>query len=455
MYFFFDFEIEPMKTLKAFLQRLQAIAGSSADLDVPQARQVVSELNTYLYTNYNGLGKTVALDTAWPYFSEFHRFWEQYHRKILNLKVSQRACKAVADALHDVYLRTNGEAFSSVYDTMGLSPQNICRVRMLTANQDFRGSRSFRELAEKFNDDPTRFQERNIAQDPESFIRLIDAGSLSQSDKRIQYAKNIAKFLLEHHSAPFGIIDCFGRDVYDLRQALVNYTGAGYGNKKADMFIRDMWVLGVWKDVRGFEKIDVASDVNTIKVALRTGILTSEIPLVSSFLDIFCHQYGYVDEMNAAAWRSVWENWNKNYPREAIASPSLLDYFVYNVVGRQFCKESLCIFEGNGCGHQFRWASGQNKTCQICAGEGIDNRASVVRKVLPCEDDMGHIAIERTEFYRRGIANPNLTACPFKPICDKVGHKQLQPPKSISIMGRTGWTTAYADREAGGGGLMA
>lgn len=87
---------------------------------------------------------------------------------------------------------------------------------------------------------------------------------------------------------------------------------AGYGNKKADMFVRDMVVLGIWQNVTGFERINVASDVNTIKVALRTGIIRTAIPLVSSFLDIFCYQYEYIDEMNAAAWRRVWEIWTKN-----------------------------------------------------------------------------------------------------------------------------------------------
>lgn len=32
------------------------------------------------------------------------------------------------------------------------------------------------------------------------------------------------------------------------------------------MFIRDMVVLGVWNRVKGFDDIDVASDVNTIKL---------------------------------------------------------------------------------------------------------------------------------------------------------------------------------------------
>lgn len=34
-------------------------------------------------------------------------------------------------------------------------------------------------------------------------------------------------------------------------------------------------------------------------------------------------------------------NLDEKYPQESISSPCLMDYFVYNVVGRQFCKESL------------------------------------------------------------------------------------------------------------------
>ena len=77
------------------------------------------------------------------------------------------------------------------------------------------------------------------------------------------------------------------------------------------MFIRDMVELGVWPDLSGFDRVDVASDINTMKLALRTGILKTDIPLISSFLDIFCYQYGYIDEMSAQAWRVVWEEWKR------------------------------------------------------------------------------------------------------------------------------------------------
>ena len=71
-------------------------------------------------------------------------------------------------------------------------------------------------------------------------------------------------------------------------------------------------ILKIRKEEPKLAIINVASDVNTIKVALRTGILKTAIPLVSSFLDIFCNQYSYIDDMNAEAWRRVWEIFVKN-----------------------------------------------------------------------------------------------------------------------------------------------
>ena len=37
------------------------------------------------------------------------------------------------------------------------------------------------------------------------------------------------------------------------------------------MFIRDMYVLGVWPDLKNMDQIDVASDVNTMRVRAALG----------------------------------------------------------------------------------------------------------------------------------------------------------------------------------------
>lgn len=442
-----------MQEFISFCNSIKKIVESRPQMDVEGARKIICAINNYLYTTYANIGTIEELGTTFDYFSDFHKFWHNHHKEILGCTIDEEICEKVADSLHDVFSVTNGNAFRLVWDTCGLTNEQVCRVRFLTANQDFRGSRNFSEFARIFENDNSIFDENNIKEEPQNFLSSIEVGSLSQNDKRINYAKNISEFLLKHKCTPYELIDKYDRNIFDLRNAMIA-CNAGYGNKKADMFVRDMVVLGIWTNVTGFENINVASDVNTIKVALRTGIIKTEIPLVSSFLDIFCYQYSYIDDMNAAAWRKVWSYWNLKYPTDQISSPSLLDYFVYYVVGKQFCRESLSIFQGENCGHIFRWHSGQNKTCQICHAQGIRRQpASVINKIMPCCDEEGHIAILKTDYVRSLPENQKIYRCPFADICaDK---KSMMPPKSISIMGQTGWQSAYSIKHQGGGGLMA
>ena len=442
-----------MNELQKFANKLQNIL-EQGEINIDRARQIVLELNNFLYATSADLGMTTALGQQLQYFSQFHKYWEKHHREILNCKIDDKKCEEVADALHVVYVTTKGKAFKDIYDTCNLTKEQVCQVRMLTANQDFRGSRSFADLAAKYQADPAIFDINNIIEDPREYLKSLGFTSLSQNDKRESYAQNIAHFIKDKNCTPFDILQVFHNNVYDVRTALINCVGAGYGNKKADMFIRDMVVLGIWNNVIDFDKINVASDVNTIKVALRTGIIKTEIPLVSSFLDIFCHQYAYIDDMNALAWRRVWEIWSQKYPNEKLSSPCLIDYFVYKVVGIQFCKETLNIFQCDKYKHIFPWHTGQNRTCQICYNESkTRNFAHVIEKLMPCSSQQGSVAILNTAYVRALPEKEKIQQCPFANIC---GNKRnLMPPKSISIFGQTGWQTAYAGINQGGGGLMA
>lgn len=443
-----------MDKLARFCFDVKEAIGDGTSLSVPDARKVVKKINDFLYTNYPSIGETFELGEYREYFSDFHKFWETHHKEILDCKIDDNKCELVADSLRNIYVKTDGNAFSELYKTYGLKSEEICRVRFLTANQDFRGSLNFEKLAKIFKIDNSIFDEEIIHDDPSAFVSKIGIADKSQNDKRNGYAETISQFLIDKGCSPYELIDKFDRDISKLREAIISCEGAGYGNKKTDMFLRDMVVLGVWKDVSGFEKIDVASDVNTIKVALRTGIIKTEIPLVSSFLDIFCHQYGYIETMNALAWRRVWEIWNQKYPSECIESPCLIDYFVYNVVGKQFCKEKLYQFICETHKHTFMWHSGKNRTCQTCLKKGIKKiKALPIAKLMPCSNEEGYIAIQATTYVSSLPEEQKFNECPFKDICD--GNRFLQPPKSISILGQTGWTTAYAKRDEGGGGLMA
>ena len=443
-----------MDKFTKFCTDIKEIIGDGTSLSIPEARKVVKSINDFLYTNYPGIGKTLVLGEYREYLSDFHKFWEVHHKEILDCKIDDSKCEQVADALYHIYLRTDGCAFRELYKTYGLSSEDICRIRFLTANQDFRGSLNFEKLATIFKSDNSIFDEELIYENPSDFIRKIGLTKKSQNDKRAKYAKKISKFLIDVGCSPYELIDIYNRDISKLREVIISCDGAGYGNKKTDMFLRDMVILEVWKDVSGFEKVDVASDVNTIKVALRTGIIKTEIPLVSSFLDIFCYQYSFIEQMNALAWRRVWEIWKEKYPYDCIESPCLIDYFVYNVIGKQFCKEILFEFECETHAHTFMWHSVTNRTCQTCLKNGIKRiKAKPVARMMPCSNDEGYIAIQVSSYANSLPEGQKISECPFKDVCN--GNRNLQPPKSISILGQTGWKTAYARKDEGGGGLMA
>jgi hypothetical protein len=428
------------------------------DLNIDEIRSIISKINEYFYTNYEGIGNTFILDEYREYFSEFHKFWEKYNVQILNPTIDEEKCNLVAEILHKIYIK-NKNAFYELYDTFGLSHEEVCKIRFFSANQDFRGSRSFQDFVKCYIDDPNIFDKININQNPEDFLKDIGVTSLSQNDKRIKYAQKASQLLIDLNIEPFDLIQYFKHDILEIREYLINYTGAGFGNKKADMFLRDMVVLGIWKDIINFEKINVASDINTVKVALRTGIFKTAVPLVSSFIDIFCYQYSLIDNTSALAWRRVWEIWKIKYPSECIESPCLIDYLVYRVVGKEFCKESLAIFRCNVEQHTFKWHSSRNRRCQVCAKKGIfANSAEIIGKVLPCMDDEGYLVIEKNDYVSgKDSILPNIKECPFISVCNPKSNNfiKLNPPKSISILGQTGWESAKTRKAEGGGGLMA
>ena len=448
-----------MDNFSRFFNTLLVKTGISFDrnLKLSEIRYIVSKINEYFYTNYEDIGTTFILDDYYEYFSDFHVFWEKYHQEIISPTIDDKSCEKVVDILHHLYITYGESLFYELYDTHSLKPPEICKIRYFSANQDFRGTRDFSVLCRKYQDDPSIFEASKINDNPEDFLKNIGIVSLSQSDKRIKYAKTASQILLEKNIEPFDLFAYYNNDVSKFKEFLITQKGSGFGNKKIDMFIRDMVVLQVWKNPLNFSEIDVASDINTTKVALRTGILKTAIPLLSSFLDIFCYQYTLIDEMNAAAWRKVWELWKNKYANECVESPCLIDYLVYRIIGKEFCKESLCIYECETKSHQFKWHSPRNKTCQVCHINKVNNKAKVIAKVLPCTDNEGYLVIGKNKFVSG--ENPlllNIRECPFVSVCNPkdIKFKKLNPPKSISILGRTGWETAKVKRDEGGGGLM-
>ena len=430
-----------MSELDVFLDNINRINSKrEGDCTIEQAQETIKAINEFLFAEYDCPEKIEAFGREFSYFSAFHKYWHDNYDKILNARICDKTCEKVADLLHNIYIESDGKAFYEIYSTEGLRKEDICRVRFLTANQDFRGSRDFKQLANIFKEDSSVFNEKRIINEPDNFLGKLKLTSLSQMEKRPKFSRKACEFLIEHDTSPYDMIECYDHDIYKLRNALISYN-AGYGNKKTDMFIRDMVVLGIWKDVKGFEKIDVASDMNTIKVALRVGILKLDIPLVSSFLDMFCYQYAYIDNLNAKAWRRVWEIWREKYPRESIESPCLMDYFIYRLIGQSYCKNHYYFRCDEG--HIFI-AGPTTKYCKICGSSPKRTNAEKIFYGLPCD-----FTLDKKD------KETSIIHCPFDELCNENDRKYLNPPKSISILGTTGWESAYTKPGEGGGGLMA
>jgi hypothetical protein len=418
--------------------------------DVTLARRILERLNKYFYQTYDGNGIGTLDKREYEYLPDFHKYWEAHHAEIINAKIDREQARIAARALHNAFARYGRGIFDVTLNTRGLSKHAIAQVRFFTANQDFREPPE--DQFGKYLEDDTQFDARTIEDDPADFLRFLGLSRLSQNDKRLDYAKHAAEFLLEKGINAFQIAKHFGNDAQQIREGFLKNVGMGYGRKKTDMFIRDMVALGVWSNLSNLDVIDVASDRNTMKLALRTRILQTDIPLLSSFLDIFGYQYGYIDAMSAAAWRAVWEEWKIIEPQTAPSAPCMMDFLLYRI-GREYCDDKLVEFVCEN-GHRFFHFGARLKLCRQC-------RATLmpVRRLIPCQtqseqlprDEEGQLLLDESNLLRtfNGV-------CIFESACRPKAEdfKKLSPPKAISIIGRTGWTDSYAYRDEGGGGMM-
>lgn len=445
--------------MKAFIENLTSEIGIRRPecwgtlSDLEMARRFLKGINRYFFQTYKGIGRVRFQDEELQYFSDFHKFWESNHKQILNPQIDRAKTAVAARALNEARETFGPEIFSVSLQTHGLTPEAIAQVRFLTSNQDFREPPN--DQFGKYLQDPTKFDAAFIEGNPEEFIRFLGSSRLSQTDKRIDFARNAARFLLEYNITAFQISERFGRDAVAIRRVLVDRPNMGYGLKKANMFIRDMVELNVWSEIDDLQQIDVASDINTMKLALRTGILKTDIPLISSFLDIFCYQYGCIDTASASAWRAVWEEWRELSPQNAPRSPCQMDFLIYRM-GKEFCKEKVVQYRCER-GHAFYHFNAQLRLCRTCVST-LRSRATPGEHYLPCQiaardlpRDQGRLLLEPEDLLAifDGV-------CIFEGVClpGAAAFRLLDPPKSISVKGKTSWTESYADRERGGGGMM-
>jgi len=371
-----------------FLDRVRVGMESAGGDEIASARIFLSELNRFLY---QGVGVSEP-----DLVSAFHGWWRDHADQVLNFCVNEVQCLAVARILDPVFRDPDGFPGLEIHPPVsrkGVSAKIVANVRFFTAIQDFKidiykkGRNPFLKALQA----PAWFDPRRVAEDDKlvgEFLEFIEATG-SQGDKRRGWMTAAAQFLVEEHAgSAWNLGPDLAFDAARIREELASRGNLGYSEKKATIFLRDMADWGVWPGLSNTEVLNVASDQNTMRIALRTGILHPAIPLLASYLDVYCYQYGLTDRMTQLAWRKVWEQWANVAGNARPAGPASVDYVLYKSVGKAFCKK-------------------------------------------------GH---------------PKCANCLFDSVCPDECRK-LQPPKSISREGQTGWKSGRTDA-GGGGGIM-
>ncbi|HHU49262.1 MAG: hypothetical protein ACOYEH_05860 [Caldicoprobacterales bacterium] len=379
-----------MKSVKDMLEEVMHELGINENInsdEIKTARVFLDKLNKYLYQKSNT-----------GYISEFHEYWKDAHKKILNMKVNKIQARRIALKFEEVF--ANRELYSSIQispsiNRDGLNAKNIANIRFFTAIQDFKIDiyKKGRDPFQEFHKHPEWFNAKDITSNPKiihDFLVYLEATG-SQGDKREKWMLNAAQFLIDFYNGEaFDIYSKCNNDVEEVRNHLADRSQIGYSRKKADMFLRDMIDWGVWKPGKNIEKLNVASDANTMRVALRSGLLELPFPLLASYLDVYCYQYSYTDIMTQEAWRTVWTTWITIENNHCPPSPASMDYLIYKSIGKSNCANSE-----------------SRRKCSTC----------ILNDICPTEK------------------------------------RNLKGPKSISIYGMTGWESGKTD-SGGGGGIM-
>ena len=358
----------------------------------------------------NSLPQKAPLPPA--YISEFHKYWEENHEKVLSPKVNPNGeCLQVAKVLEGIY---KNNTIKVQLNTLDLTKEEMANVRFFTAIQDFNIDVHARSNPfEFYSRHPDCFKPEKVKNNDLLVDELLNfLGAQSQRDKRKPWMLNSARLLVEEYdSSAYKINEVHHGDVAEIVRALTVEERYGFSTKKAHMLLRDMADLGVWKYKRNIEKLDVMSDKSTMRVALRTGGLQFRIPLLASFLDVSCYQYSIVDRLSRDAWRVVWKEWDKISSNHRPPTPASMDYLIFRL-GKIACRRNR----------------------RFCPPEE-EVTAKKLESLIP-QDRL----IFRADRY-----------CILSEVC-QLERKMLNAPNSISIEGRTGWKSGKTS-EGGGGGI--
>lgn len=401
-----DFETFGRKTLRCLglFDEAERFTLERSEQDLDKVAKLLWAMNQFLYVTTDELqGDAI---------SAYHRFWRDNHEQLLDLRIDEPKCARVADIL-EILFATHADRLRPNLDGItSLTPELIANARFFTAVQDFtiRLRQSPYQVASRH---PELFDASRIAEEGEVIDSLLrELGAESQYDKRRKFARLCAELLLEHYDGQArNIPDAHRRNAVEIRNNLVDnpherFKGSlGFSEKKANMLIRDLYELGVWSNLSNLEGLDVSSDANTMRIALRLGILRSRIPLLTSYLDVYCYQYNLMNKVASRAWREVWNKWGERQSNHRVAAPAFFDFLVYRI-GQICCRPNT-------------------RACDLpCRG----SRLQQLRALIPDTDGY----------------------CPFRGLEEETTI-MLNPPRSISIFGRTGWISGKTNTGGGGG----
>lgn len=384
--------------MEKFLAEVDLALSDARLSETERARRFLSELAAFLYQDLS--------EDNHDHISAYHEWWERHHLDVLGLKVDDTQCRRVAHVLAEIFAEGQVQVRPP---SQQLPPSLVANVRFLTAAQDF-GGRFRGDPFDLAASAPSLFDPACILADfPGAIDRILHhIGAQAQFDKRHDYARRGAAWLQEEHGGEAIRIyeDCGGSIRAACRALTDKQLRLGFSAKKANMFVRDMFDWGIWHPGDDADLLDVAADANTMRIALRTGILrTSLVALLPSYLDVYGYQYMAVDEWTVKAWRRVWELWGEDDDTNRPTAPAFFDYLIYRL-GQSTCR----------------------KTQRRC--EATSDCAKKGKETCPVQGSVCD-----------GF-------CPFRGICEP-STIRLQPPKAISRLGRTGWEAGRTD--AGGG----
>ena len=418
----FEQFIKDLLKIAGFKEEAKSFKLTNNDFGYEISANVLQKINNFLYITDPSIGKNS--DYNKHFISKFHKFWKLYHPKILQPAIDEDKCRQVAqvlDRVHATYgsqLSSTQKALFTPGDITNLTPHQIANVRFFTITQDFR----IRFKVDPYSLAPTRphlFDAETILNNyPSTTDELLhELGAETQTDKRHKFARLSAEFLLQNYNGDaFNICQAHNSDVLEIRQALVDnpnpeFKGQlGFSDKKANLLIRDLVAMKVW-NVNNPEEIDVSSDANTMRIALRTGILKTRALLLTSYLDIYGYQYVLIDEYTKHAWRKVWDTWGTLPRNHRVEAPAMFDFLIYRI-GQNCCK----------------------------------------LKTRRCEVQCNPARLSKCKLRKNILLNCS-GWCVFKETCDLIT-KKLNQPRAISILGGTGWEAGRTD-EGGGKGISA